>query len=84
MLSDTIFRSVIYDLLVEPEYHGQGIGSELVRLCIEHFPSSEWLVQTEKHIYKYYEKIGFAVNGDVFLSIAKAFYPPAQLVEFIP
>jgi GNAT superfamily N-acetyltransferase len=29
VLSDTIFRSVIYDLLVDPPYQGQGIGTEL-------------------------------------------------------
>ena len=33
MLSDTIFHSVIYELLVAPEYQGKGIGSELVNRC---------------------------------------------------
>ena len=37
------------------------LGKELVKRCIEHFPNSEWLVQTEKHISGYYEKIGFKI-----------------------
>lgn len=69
VLSDKTFRSIIYDLLVDPEYQNQGIGKELVRRCIAHFPNSEWLVQTEEHIYNYYEKMGFTVNKDVFLTI---------------
>jgi len=59
VLSDEIIRSVIYDLVVLPEYQNKGIGKELVKRCIEHFPNSEWLVQTEKNISSYYEKNGF-------------------------
>lgn len=68
VLSDKMFRSVIYDLAVLPEYQHKGIGKELVRRCIETFPNSEWLVQTETAL-EFYEKIGFSVNKDVFLSI---------------
>ena len=69
VLSDTMFRSIIYDLLVLPEYQNKGVGSELVRRCIEHFPNSEWLVQTTEKISGYYKKLGFTVNNDVFLSV---------------
>ena len=41
---------LIYDLVIDPEYQNKGIGKELVKRCIEHFPNTEWLVQTEKHI----------------------------------
>ncbi len=68
VLSDKVFRSVIYDLIVAPEYQNKGIGKELVRRCIEHYPNSEWLVQTTEQIYNYYEKIGFKVKEDVFLT----------------
>ena len=69
VLSDTMLRSIIYDLIVMPEYQSKGIGKELVRRCIEHFPNSEWLVQTTKEISGYYEKNGFMVNNDVFLTV---------------
>jgi len=69
VLSDTVFRSIIYDLMVLPEYQGKSVGTELVKRCIEHYPNSEWLVQTKKEISGYYKKIGFTVNNDVFLTV---------------
>jgi GNAT superfamily N-acetyltransferase len=69
VLSDKMFRSIIYDLFVLPEFQNKGIGKELVKRCIEHFPNSEWLVQTTEKISSYYEKNGFKVNHDVFLTI---------------
>lgn len=36
---------------------------------MRHYPKSEWLVQTTSPVAGYYEKIGFRVNEDVFLSI---------------
>ena len=59
VLSDTIFRPVIYDLLVDPEYQGQGIGRELVNKCKEYYPSSEWLVGCDKKNNGFYKKLGF-------------------------
>lgn len=69
VLSDRIFRSVIYDLAVLPEYQGQGIGRELVRLCMEQCPDSEWLVQTIPERVGFYEQMGFQINSDPFLTI---------------
>lgn len=69
VLSDTFGRSVIYDLVVLPEYQNKGIGTELVKRCIEHFPKSEWLLQTTEKNIKFYEKIGFKIYKDVVLSI---------------
>lgn len=60
--------SIIYDLAVMPEYQHMGIGRELVKRCIQIFPNSEWLVQTETAA-GFYEKVGFLVNKDIFLSI---------------
>ncbi|NLN46359.1 MAG: GNAT family N-acetyltransferase [Clostridiaceae bacterium] len=71
VLSDTIFRSVIYDLLVSPAYQGKGIGSELVRRCFEHFPGSGWLVGTEGETAYFYKKNGFSdiKEPDIVLGI---------------
>jgi ribosomal protein S18 acetylase RimI-like enzyme len=72
VLSDKMIRSIIYDLAVDPEYQKNGIGSELVKRCIENFPNSEWLVGTEDGIASFYEKNGFkkmGKNGGVFLGI---------------
>jgi len=59
VLSDTIFRSIIYDLLVDPEYQGRGIGKGLVNRCKNHFPGSEWLVGCDKKNNAFYKKLGF-------------------------
>ena len=69
VLSDKVIRSVIYDLVVDPEYQGQGIGKELVKRCIRHYPYTELLVQTTGNIAGYYEKMGFKRYKDVVLSI---------------
>lgn len=73
-LSDKIVRSVIYDLAVTPEFQNQGIGKELIRRCIEHFPDSEWLVGTIQKTSGYYEKIGFKVEQGVFLSLSSKWF----------
>ena len=71
VLSDKFIRSVIYDVVVDPEYQNMGIGSELVKRCIAHYPKSEWLVGCLKNVSSFYEKVGFKVdtNCEVFLSI---------------
>ena len=69
VLSDRIIRSVIYDLVVDPEYRNRGIGRELLRRCLAHFPDTEWLVQTEKHTARYYQRLGYGVYSDVALTI---------------
>jgi len=76
-LSDKMFRSIIYDLAVDPEFHNNGIGRELIKRCIEHYPKSEWLVGTENHLAGFYEKMGFKRfdNGNgVVLGIPPKFY----------
>lgn len=69
VLSDLMFRSVIYDLAVLPDYQGNGIGKELVRMCREQIPNSEWLVGTTTEKASFYENIGFNLCDDVFLNI---------------
>lgn len=58
VLSDQIFRSIIYDLAILPEYQGKEIGTELVKRCLETYPKSEWLVGTET-ASGFYQKLGF-------------------------
>ena len=59
VLSDTVVRSVGYDLVVDGAFRRQGIGRELLRRCMAKYPRSEWLLQTQEHIVPFYEKQGF-------------------------
>ena len=68
-LSDRIFRSVIYDLAVLPDYQSQGIGTALLKRIIGCFPNTEWLVETTPSRASYYEKFGFKRYGDVVMTI---------------
>jgi len=78
VLSDKFIRSIIYDLVVDPEYQSKGIGTELVKRCIAYYPNSEWLVGCLKDRASFYEKIGFQKgdpNGDgVFLTIPHPYH----------
>ena len=68
VLSDTCVRAVVYDLAVEPDRQGRGIGSELLRRCRARYPDAEWLVQTTRDAAPFYEKNGFtSLTEDVFL-----------------
>lgn len=61
-LSDTMFRSVVYDLAVLPEYQKQGIGSELIKKCVETYPNSEWSLETIPERVSFYRQLGFEIN----------------------
>ncbi|MBE5769866.1 MAG: GNAT family N-acetyltransferase [Clostridiales bacterium] len=77
VLSDQVFRSVIYDLAVHPDYQGLGIGKTLVEKCMACYPRSEWLVETE-NAQGFYEKIGFQKNPNHFLHIPCPLFPTRE------
>lgn len=68
VLSDRMFRSVIYDLAVMPAYQHKGIGKELVSRCVKYYPNSEWLLTTETAV-GFYEKLGFQKSNDIFMRV---------------
>lgn len=68
VLSDRMFRSVIYDLAVLPAYQRMGIGRNLVQRCIEACPDSGWLVLTED-AEGFYKKLGFTASKEHALVI---------------
>ncbi len=68
VLSDTVFRSYLLDLVVDPEYQRQGIGRELVTRCIARYPDSHWLLHAADDAVEFYNKCGF-IGSKGFLSI---------------
>ena len=69
VLSDQIIRSVVHDLIVDPEFQGRGIGRGLIRRCMEKFPDTEWLIQTTADVMEFYERLGFKRYPKEVLSI---------------
>ncbi len=69
VLSDKIYRSIICDLVVLPEFQRMGIEKDLMKLSMSHYPLSDWFLETSEEIYVDYEKYGFKMNGNVFFSI---------------
>ena len=61
VLTDYIFRSMIYDVIVGKEYRNKGIGKMLLRNIIEHpaLQQVEFLeLQTQPELIPYYRQFG--------------------------
>ncbi len=62
--SDCVYRATIWDVVVDPEVQGAGIGRKLVETILTHPRVSRvervYLMTTHKQ--RFYERIGFEVN----------------------
>lgn len=72
--TDFTFRAVLWDLIVDPEYAGRGVGSRLVNLFLKHprlrRVESFWLSTTDKQ--RFYSKFGFKLNTKNIMVYKKA------------
>ena len=63
--SDCVYRATIWDVVIQQEYRGTGLGSKLVETLLSHprmnRVESVYLMTT--HQQKFYEKIGFQYNS---------------------
>lgn len=63
--SDGIYRAVIWDVVIHPDYQGAGLGRKLVQTVLSHAKICQvervYLMTT--HQQSFYEKIGFELNG---------------------
>ena len=75
VLSDKIIRSTVHDLVVDPEFQSKGIGGELLKRCIQTYPKTEWIVQTNDENIEYYLKNGFTRYPRNVLFIPSAWDP---------
>ena len=62
--SDRVYRAVLWDVVIHPEYRGRGLGRTLVKTVLAH-PS----VQAVERVYlmtssqqRFYERLGFTEN----------------------
>ncbi|WP_448381546.1 GNAT family N-acetyltransferase [Gloeomargarita sp.] len=62
--SDRVYRAVLWDVVIHPEYRGRGLGRTLIKTVLAH-PS----VQAVERVYlmtssqqRFYERLGFTEN----------------------
>ncbi len=58
-ISDTVWQSAIYDLVVLPEYQGQGIGTRIMQSLLERLPRGPVLMYVVPGKENFYRKLGF-------------------------
>ena len=62
--SDGVYRAAIWDVVIDPEYQGLGLGRKLVETVIAHplLSKVERIYLTTTHQQSFYERIGFKRN----------------------
>ncbi len=72
VLSDGVYKAMVFDVIVRPDFRGRGLGDLLMRTIVEH-PSLSKVESIELYclpeMVSFYEKWGFStdVAGCVFL-----------------
>jgi ribosomal protein S18 acetylase RimI-like enzyme len=63
--SDGIYRAVIWDVVIHPDYQGAGLGRKLVQTVLSHpnLCRVERIYLMTTHQQTFYEKIGFKCNS---------------------
>lgn len=78
--SDGIYRAVIWDVVIHPDYQGAGLGRKLVQTVLSHPKVSQvervYLMTT--HQQAFYEKIGFEENCSTTMVLHNT---PMELIQ---
>jgi N-acetylglutamate synthase-like GNAT family acetyltransferase len=63
--SDGVYRATIWDVVIDPEYRGAGLGRKLVQTVLAHpnVCDVERVYLMTTHQQKFYEQIGFEQNS---------------------
>ena len=67
--SDGIYRATIWDVVIDPDYRGAGLGRKLVQTVLAHpnVCNVERVYLMTTHQQKFYEQIGFEQNSSTTL-----------------
>jgi N-acetylglutamate synthase-like GNAT family acetyltransferase len=74
VLTDYVYRASIWDVIVDRDYQGQDIGTEIVQRILHHPRLKQvelfWLCTRDKQTF--YEKLGFSSNEQTGMVWARA------------
>lgn len=80
--SDGVYRAAIWDVVIDPDYQGMGLGRKLVETVLSHPQVSkvERVYLTTTHQQSFYERIGFEVNGTMTMVLHNS-NPAAEISQ---
>jgi len=74
VLTDYVYRASIWDVIVDPDYQGQDIGTQIMQRILQHPDLKQvelfWLCTRDKQTF--YEKLGFSANEQTGMVRARA------------
>ena len=85
--SDGIYRAIIWDVVIHPEYRGAGLGRKLVETVLSHphMNRVERVYLLTTHQQQFYEQIGFECNSSTTMVLNNqpvASSLPTQKLQF--
>ena len=63
-LSDGLFQAAVYNVALDEEYQGKGIGRQLIGKLLEQLKGQNVILYTHPHTVEMYEKFGFRDLGE--------------------
>lgn len=75
-ISDGEYYSAVYDVVVLPEYQGQGVGRAIMKAMLERLPKGSVLIVTVPGKEGFYKKLGFEV-----LKTGMGLFPDPELAR---
>lgn len=78
--SDGVYRAVIWDVVIHPDFQGAGLGRKLVQTVLSHPKLSpvERVYLMTTHQQAFYEKIGFEENSSTTMVLHNTPMEPLQ------
>nr|WP_250124363.1 GNAT family N-acetyltransferase [Chroococcidiopsis sp. CCMEE 29] len=85
--SDGIYRATIWDVVIDPDYRGAGLGGKLVETVLSHprMNRVERVYLMTTHQQRFYERIGFECNASTTMVLYNQPLPnslPVQEIQF--
>jgi ribosomal protein S18 acetylase RimI-like enzyme len=67
VITDKYAHGVIFGLVVDPRYQGQGVAEELLSRCFKKYPNVQWSVEVEQSAAELFQKQGFLPSKNQYM-----------------